>query len=140
MAADKAEWQPLWHGYLEFYQHPLSEAQTELTWSRLVDESFGMHGLVAELNGQLVGLAHYSFTHTSWEVEPYLYLEDLFVSPSVRGGGVGRALIAELVKIAKEAGSTRVWWETHRDNAVAQGLYEKVAMRSEFVKYQIQIG
>jgi GNAT superfamily N-acetyltransferase len=98
-----------------------------------------MHALVLELDGELVGLAHFSFTHSSWTVNRDLYLEDLFVSPSVRGQGLGRALILALDEVAREEGSRKVWWETHRDNDTAQKVYDSVAERSEFVKYAREV-
>lgn len=134
-ADDREQWNPLWQGYLDFYETELSDGQTELTWNRLIDEKFGMFGLVAEVDGRLVGLAHYSFTHSSWEVNPYLYLEDLFVSAKARGLGIGKRLILQLDEVAKAAGITRVYWETRNDNLVARRLYDSVAELSEFVKY-----
>jgi GNAT superfamily N-acetyltransferase len=98
-----------------------------------------MHALVLELDGELVGLAHFSFTHSSWTVNRDLYLEDLFVSPSMRGQGLGRALILALDEVAREEGSRKVWWETHRDNHNAQKVYDSVAERSEFVKYAREV-
>ncbi len=134
-ASDREQWDGLWQGYLSFYEHELSEEQTELTWARLIDEDFEMHGLVAELDGELVGLAHFSFTHSSWAENRDLYLEDLFVSPTVRGQGFGKALIVALDEVAREEGARKVWWETHKDNATARRLYDSVAELSEFVKY-----
>jgi ribosomal protein S18 acetylase RimI-like enzyme len=134
-SSDRAQWDPLWQGYLTFYKHELSAEQTDLTWSRLVDEEYEMHSLVAELDGELVGLAHFSFTHSSWAENRDLYLEDLFVSPSVRGQGFGKALILALDEIAREEGSRKVWWETQTNNLVARRLYDSVAELSDFVKY-----
>ena len=134
-SGDRSQWDPLWQGYLTFYEHELTAEQTDLTWQRLIDAAFDMHGLVLELDGELVGLAHFSFTHSSWTVNRDLYLEDLFVSPSVRGQGLGKALILALDEIAREEGSRKVWWETHRDNQNARRLYDSVAELSEFVKY-----
>jgi ribosomal protein S18 acetylase RimI-like enzyme len=134
-ATDREQWNTLWAGYLEFYETHLTNEQTELTWQRLLDDDFGMHGLVAEIEGELVGLAHFSFTHSSWQPKPDLYLEDLFVSNSVRGQGIGKTLILSLSSIAAEEGSAKVWWETRHDNAVARRLYDSVAELSEFVKY-----
>ena len=135
-AADRNQWNSLWAGYLEFYQHDLSAEQTDLTWARLIDEDFEMHGFVAELDGELVGLAHFSFTHSSWAENRDLYLEDLFVASGVRGQGFGKALILALDEVAREEGARKVWWETHKDNAVARRLYDSVAEVSEFVKYE----
>ncbi len=134
-ASDREPWDELWAGYLEFYETELTNEQTELTWGRLIDDEFEMHGLVAELDGELVGLAHFSFTHSSWAENRNLYLEDLFVSSNVRGQGFGNALILALDEVAREEGARKVWWETHKDNAVARRLYDSVAELSEFVKY-----
>ena len=135
LANDYSRWIDLWAGYLDFYEADLAEEQTELTWGRLIDDEFEMHGLVAELDGELVGLAHFSFTHSSWAENRDLYLEDLFVSSNVRGQGFGNALILALDEVAREEGARKVWWETHKDNAVARRLYDSVAELSEFVKY-----
>lgn len=133
--SDREQWDELWAGYLEFYETELTDEQTELTWGRLIDDEFEMHGLVAELDGELVGLAHFSFTHSSWAENRDLYLEDLFVSSKVRGQGFGNALILALDEVARQKGARKVWWETHKDNAVARRLYDSVAELSEFVKY-----
>ena len=138
--SDRDQWDGLWQGYLTFYKEALAPEQTELTWARLIDEEFEMHGLVAELDGELVGLAHFSFTHSSWAENRDLYLEDLFVSPTVRGQGFGKALILALDDVAREEGARKVWWETHKDNATARRLYDSVAELSEFVKYTRSIG
>jgi ribosomal protein S18 acetylase RimI-like enzyme len=134
-ASDRTQWDELWQGYLTFYKEDLSAEQTELTWRRLCDENFEMYGLVLELEGELVGLAHFSFTHSSWAANRDLYLEDLFVSPTVRGQGLGKALILALDEVAREEGSRKVWWETHQDNETARKLYDSVGDLSEFVKY-----
>lgn len=137
--SDRSQWDSLWQGYLTFYEQELTPEQTELTWQRLIDADFDMHGLVLELDGELVGLAHFSFTHSSWTVNRDLYLEDLFVSPSVRGQGLGKALILALDDVARKEGSRKVWWETHRDNQTARRLYDSIAELSEFVKYTREV-
>jgi GNAT superfamily N-acetyltransferase len=134
-ASDRSQWDTLWQGYLDFYKHELSHEQTDLSWARLIDEGYELHGLVVELDGELVGLAHFSFTNSTWSKNRDLYLEDLFVSTTVRGQGFGKALILALDEIAREEGSRRIWWETQTGNAVARRLYDSVAELSEFVKY-----
>jgi GNAT superfamily N-acetyltransferase len=94
-----------------------------------------MHGLVLEVDGSIVGLAHFSFTRSTWAANRDLYLEDLFVSEKVRGQGLGRALILALDDVARDEGSRKVWWETHRENKMARKLYDSVGELSEFVKY-----
>lgn len=137
--ADHHAWIELWAGYLEFYQTELFEEQTQLTWQRLNDVSFDMHGLVAEVDGKVVGIAHYSFTYSSWAKAPHLYLEDLFVNPEHRGNGIAKALILALEEPAKVRGSEKIYWETHKDNKVARSLYEGLAELSEFVTYNREV-
>lgn len=135
-AADKNQWNALWQQYLVFYEHTLSDAQTDLTWSRLLTHSGPIFGLAAEENGTLVGFTHYSFTHSTWEEHPDIYLEDLFVDPSTRGSGVGRALIDAVTQIAKDAKASRVHWITQQHNTTARKLYDTLATLSEFVIYE----
>ena len=133
--SDKARWLELFKEYVIFYKSKVSDEQFELTWQR-IHSDFNMYGLIAELDGQIVGLAHYIFRPSTWEVEDFCYLEDLFVDPKVRGAGVGRALISELEKIATAKGSKRLYWTTAPDNEVARKLYDKVAI-TDFVQYRI---
>jgi GNAT superfamily N-acetyltransferase len=133
--SDKARWLELFKDYVIFYKSKVSDEQFELTWQRLHSD-FNMYGLIAELDWQIVGIAHYIFRPSTWDVEDFCYLEDLFVDPKVRGAGVGRALINELEKIATAKGSKRLYWTTATDNEVARKLYDKVAI-TDFVQYRI---
>ena len=134
--ADKPQWLKLWAGYLSFYEQELAQEQTELTWQRLLHAKDGLHAIVAESAGELVGLAHYFWTPSTWQENKDLYLEDLFVSPTVRGNGVGRMLIQALVDICLKAGGSKVHWQTHRSNKAAIALYEKLAQQSEFLVFE----
>ena len=133
--SDKARWLELFKEYIIFYKSKLSDEQFELTWQR-IHSDFNINGLLAEKDGQIVGLAHYIFRPSTWEVEDFCYLEDLYVDPKVRGGGVCRALINELEKIATQAGSKRLYWTTAPDNEIARKLYDKVAI-TDRVQYKI---
>jgi len=76
--------------------------------------------------------------HTSfWEVEDRCYLNDLYVRPDTRGLGAGEALIQATVDHANTQGVDIVYWTTAGDNAVARGLYDKVARLTPFIKYQV---
>ena len=93
LASDKARWLILWQGYLDFYKTVLSTEQTERTWNRIMDSEFNMHCAIATLDGQVVGFTTYSLQNSTWSENGHCYLEDLFVDPTCRGGGVGRTLI-----------------------------------------------
>lgn len=135
---DKERWLELWDLYLEFYQKELPAPQTELSWERLLSSSDGLRALVAELEGKIVGIAHYFWTSSTWSENQDLYLEDLFVSPEARNSGVAKALIGELKEICLQAGGSKVHWQTHKDNLAARRLYDSLAELSEFVVYEIR--
>ncbi|MDT4953671.1 MAG: hypothetical protein QOJ02_1809 [Acidobacteriota bacterium] len=136
---DFAQWERLWEGYNQFYERTLAPEITKMTWSRFFDAYEPVHALVAELDGQLLGLAHYIFHRNTTLIAPVCYLQDLFTAESARGRGVGRALIESVYQRAKEARSPRVYWQTHETNLTAMKLYDQVAERSGFVVYRKQI-
>ena len=136
---DRPEWDQLWRGYLDFYRATVTDEATEATWSRLFDPLEPMHGVVAARDGALIGLSHFLFQRSTWLVEARCYLQDLFVSPAERGGGVGRALIAAVADAARRAGATQVYWNTHETNATARRLYDAVATRTGFIQYRIDL-
>ena len=132
---DKARWLELFQEYIVFYKSKLSDEQYELTWDR-INSGFNINGLLAEKDGQVVGFTHYIFRPSTWAAEDFCYLEDLYVDPKVRGGGVGRALIKAVEEIAIAKGSKRLYWTTAPDNETARKLYDKVAI-SDRVQYKI---
>lgn len=138
--SDFTEWKPLWDGYNTFYGRTgdmaLAEKITAMTWSRFFDPYEPLHALVAERSGRLLGLAHLIFHRSTISLEPVCYLQDLFTSASVRGEGIGRALIEEIYRYAKHGGCSRVYWHTHETNATAMRLYDKIAEKSGFVVYR----
>jgi GNAT superfamily N-acetyltransferase len=137
---DYEQWLPLWNGYNAFYGRSgataLSPEITRMTWARFFDAYEPVHGLVAESDGQLLGLTHYLFHRSTTAIEPVCYLQDLFTSNAARGRGIGRALINRVYEQAQLAGSSRVYWQTHQTNLTAMQLYDKVAEHSGFVVYR----
>jgi GNAT superfamily N-acetyltransferase len=136
---DKDRWLELWSCYLVFYKASIPESQTDLTWRRLFDANFNMNGLVAELDGRVVGFTHFLFRPSTWAINDYCYLEDLYVDSDIRGKGVGRALINAVVERAQTKGSPRVYWTTQNNNSQARILYDSFGYPSEFVQYRIPL-
>ena len=135
-AADYEVWLPLWRGYQTFYKTNIPEATTEVTWQRLLDPAEPMHVALAVAAGAVVGLVHYIEHRSCWTTGNYMYLQDLFVNPEVRGQGLGRALIEHVYAEAAARGCARVWWLTHESNTDAMVLYDRVADKSGFVQYR----
>ncbi len=137
--ADRDAWEPLWAGYNAFYDRSgptaLAPAITQTLWKRLFDPNEAVFGLVAEESGQLAGLAHFLFHRSTTRIEPVCYLQDLFTDPALRGRGVGRALIEGVYARARDAGASRVYWQTRENNAAGRLLYDKVARHHGFIVY-----
>lgn len=136
-ADDRDEWMPLWRGYLEFYETVIADPVTERTFARMVSGD-GIHGALArDADGRAIGLVHWLFHPATWSIGPYCYLEDLFVAPDARRGGVGESLIAHVTARAVEAGASKVYWLTQHDNTTARALYDRVAKNSGSRHYEI---
>jgi len=135
---DYAAWRELFVGYIDFYQAQVADETIELTWQRLLSNEPGSHdGLVAvDAPGAVVGIAHILIHRSTWSNTWYCYLEDLFVRPDMRTGGIGRQLIGAVYAEADRRGCTRTYWSTQETNARARRLYDQVAVKSEFVQYR----
>lgn len=140
---DFLQWLPLWEGYNKFYgrsgKTALPAEITQVTWERFFDTREPVHAMVAEYEGELVGLAHYLFHRSTISIAPTCYLQDLFTKESVRGKGIGRKLIDAVYEQAKLACAARLYWHTHNSNSTAMMLYDKVAEHSGFVVYRKNI-
>ena len=136
---DQAAWRPLWDGYNAFYgrrgETALPEHITQTTWRRFLDPGEPMFALVAEDQGEIVGLAHALFHRSMTRIEPVCYLSDLFTLESRRGRGIGRLLIEAVYEHAKAAGASRVYWQTQQGNVAGRLLYDKVARLLGFIVY-----
>jgi GNAT superfamily N-acetyltransferase len=137
---DEAAWRDLWAGYVAFYKSEVSEAVTAATWQRLFMPGSGMVGRMAEWEGALSGFTVSIVHPRSWALAPICYLEDLFVEPELRGRGLGRALIEDLVALGRERGWSGLYWHTQQGNATARALYDRFAKADDFVRYRILLG
>jgi GNAT superfamily N-acetyltransferase len=129
-------WEVMWRQYSASSQPAADRAAPELTYARLVDSAFCLYGLVA-VDELPIGFAHYYFHPSSWSVGENCCLQDLYVSAVARGQGVGRALIEEVARQARERGGTVLHWRTRESNAAAHALYSKLSQRTDFVSYRL---
>jgi GNAT superfamily N-acetyltransferase len=139
-ATDRDAWQPLYAGYNTFYEHELDDARADLVWSWLQDPSHEQFGLVAEDDDhRIVGIAHLREYSRPGAGERGLYLDDLFTDPASRGTGVATTLLEAIRDIAKQRGIHVVRWITAGDNSTAQSVYNKVASRTAWVTYDMDV-
>jgi GNAT superfamily N-acetyltransferase len=76
-------------------------------------------------DGVVVGFSMWFLNYSTWLGRHGVYLEDLYVSPEARGGGYGKALLAELARLTVERGYGRLEWSVLTWNP-ANGFYRKI--------------
>jgi len=119
---------------LDFVRH-LAEYEREpnavvATEADLLRDGFGPQPkyrcLIAEWDGHPAGFAFFHYNYSTWRGQPGLYLEDLFVLPEMRGKGMGKALLRELARIAREEHCYGLRWLVLEWNAPALRFYESL--------------
>ena len=81
---------------------------------------------VAEIDGEVIGIAQWFLNYSTWTGVPGIYLEDLFVKPEFRGKGAGLALMKELARICVEKGYARFQWWVLDWNEPSINFYKKL--------------
>ncbi len=137
LPADESAWRRLWTGYCTFYETEVPEAVTAGTWNRMLSPAAPLLGRIAEWQGEVQGFTISVLHEGTWTLKPICYLEDLFVAPAVRGKGLGRALIEDIVSLARERGCSRLYWHTRAENRDARRLYDKFTPADDFVRYRL---
>jgi GNAT superfamily N-acetyltransferase len=89
----------------------------------LFGEQPAVFALIAEHEGSVAGFALWFLNYSTWTGRHGIYLEDLYVTPVLRGHGYGRALLAQLARICVERGYGRLEWSVLDWNAPALGFY-----------------
>ena len=113
-------------------------ANLDRLWSQLLSGDDPLACLVAvDPQGTVAGLAHVRPFARPLDGSEGLYLDDLFVDPAARGTGIGSAILAHLGAWAAEAGYSVVRWITADDNASARALYDRVAVATHWVTYDM---
>jgi len=136
---DFAAWRPLWAGYNAFYgrvgETALPEQITSATWERFFNPNEPVRAFVAQYQEGIVGLVHFLFHRSTTRLHDVCYLQDLFTAERMRGQGIGRKLILAVYDAARQAGCSRVYWQTHTSNAQGRALYDKVGQHKGFIVY-----
>lgn len=104
-------------------------ASEELLWNSLFGNDKSAEALLAEVEGETAGIAIYFFNFSTFLGKPGIYLEDLFVRPHLRGQNIGKQILLQLIKIAKEKNCGRVEWAVLDWNSNAIEFYKKLGAK-----------
>ena len=140
--ADLDELLPLMRGYCDFYEvDPPDEALLALSRALLADpEREGIQLIARNDDGVPIGFATVYWTWQTLSASRLAVMNDLFVNAEARGTGAADALIAACADEARDHGATTLAWQTAKDNARAQRVYDRVgAERSEWIDYAVAI-
>jgi len=85
-----------------------------------------LFGHVAEVDGEVVGTALWFLNFSTWRGKHGIYLEDLYVRPSLRGSGLGKALLTTLAQECVARGYSRLEWSVLDWNEPAIGFYKSL--------------
>jgi len=132
---------PLIAAYQRFYEaEEIDEERNRAFFRRFLAPSEDGLLLGARSEGRLVGHACLYWHFSSTEACECVLMNDLYVDETVRGQGVGRALIEASAEVARERGAPFVEWSTAPDNHTAQRLYDSTgAERSEWLSYELRV-
>lgn len=134
-----AQWLVYWLQYQEFYQVDLKEDITLKTWERFFDKNEPMYCAVALEGDKVLGFVNYLYHRSTWSKNDFCYLEDLFVSPDVRGRQIGKHLIEFVQDQAQKQSCGRLYWHTQETNLRGQRLYDWVAEKPGVIEYRMPL-
>ena len=139
-ADERKAWEGLYRGYAEFYQMPMNDEILGRVWSWIFDAETRFFALAARSqDGALAGFMHYREMLSPLRGCEVGFLDDLFVDPTARGSGVVDALFEALSSEAEARGWPVVRWITADDNYRARSVYDRLAKKTHWVTYQLDI-
>jgi ribosomal protein S18 acetylase RimI-like enzyme len=139
---DHDAWAVLHRGYLDFYESTRPDQVTAVVWQWLMDPTHELECLVARPapGAPPVGLAHHRPFVRPLHGSVACFLDDLYVAPQARGTGAVDALLAALQTRCRDRGWEPVRWVTRESNARARAVYDRLALRTDLVTYDLPVG
>lgn len=140
---DLPELLPLMRAYCDFYSAtPTNEALLAMARALIADsEHEGFQLIARDDDGHATGFATVFWTWSTLPATRVATMNDLFVVPRARGGGVADALIDACASRARERGATALEWLTAHDNHRAQKVYDRVGGERDdrWLSYSIEL-
>jgi GNAT superfamily N-acetyltransferase len=139
--ADLGELLPLLRAYADFYEvSPSDDALLELSRALIADpEREGVQFLARDGEGRAIGFATVYWLWSTTSATRIGLMNDLFVAPEGRGSGAAEALIERCRAACRERGASKLTWQTAKDNARAQAVYDRIGgERQEWLDYSLR--
>ena len=135
---DKENWAKLYNGYADFYKVSMNSGILDTIWKWIHDETHDVNAICFELEGKIVGIAHYRTMPRPIKGQYIGFLDDLFVEPEFRGQKIAQKLISYLKSLSKANNWDGIRWITHSSNENANKLYNKIANNTGFELYELK--
>jgi GNAT superfamily N-acetyltransferase len=132
----------LMRAYCDFYEvAPSDEALLAMSRALIADpEREGVQLVARDGEGAAVGFATVFWTWSTTRAARIGVMNDLFVAPEGRGGGVADALIAACAERCRDHGAVSLTWQTALDNTRARAVYDRIgARRSQWLDYDLPV-
>jgi GNAT superfamily N-acetyltransferase len=140
--SDLPELVPLLRDYCEFYETRPGEAALRALCEELLadPDSVGLQLLARDAEGTALGFATLYWVLSTLRAGPIGLMNDLYVAPAARRGGIGRALIDACGDECRRKGVSALEWYTAVDNARAQSVYDETgASRETLIEYELPL-
>jgi ribosomal protein S18 acetylase RimI-like enzyme len=134
-------WEALYAGYAEFYRVQQTPEMRERVWTWINDPHHELEGFLAlGSDGVAVGLAHFRPFTRPLSASTGGFIDDLFVEQSGRGSGVVDSLVQAVVDEGRVRGWSVVRWITAENNYRARAAYDRFAVKTPWLTYEIALG
>jgi GNAT superfamily N-acetyltransferase len=131
---------PLIRAYCEFYETEPDDEGLRQMFATLINEPSQGTVFIARVDGRAVGFATLDWKWSSLKAARIGYLEDLFVDPDARGGGIADALIEACAERCRELGMRALEWLTAPDNLRAQKVYNRTGAEfGTYLEYDLEL-
>jgi ribosomal protein S18 acetylase RimI-like enzyme len=134
---DREAWLKLWDGNNEGRRN---QEVTDVTWDRLNDPDCPVFGICAAIDNSPVAILHYILHHTTGNIRPVAYVQDVYVDPGFRKLGIARALMQSVAAAGQENQWGRLYWLAEANNKAAQELYKNLGVKLNFTLHVWPLG
>ena len=141
-AEHRADWERLYAGYAAFYGVEQTAAMRATVWGWLHDaghEVDGPGGAGRQAAGRS-GSPTFGRSPGPLAASIGGFLDDLFVEPAARGSGAAQALIDAVAADGRARGWTVIRWITAEDNYRGRAVYDRLAVKTKWLTYEIKLG